>query len=41
MNQFLPYTFTLETYDKKHRLVTMLLIKKPFVSKRKVKYAKG
>lgn len=39
---FMPLAFTLETYDRKRRLVEVLLIKKPFVSKRRVKkYAKS
>lgn len=33
---FMPLAFTVETYDRKKRLVEVLLIKKPFVSKRKV-----
>ena len=34
---FMPIAFTLETYDRKKRLIEVLLIKKPFVSKRRVR----
>lgn len=32
---YLPLIYELETYDKKRRLVSLLLIKKPFKTRRK------